>query len=189
MQSQEIEKWITDAKVGGSEPTPEAIETSDTGYHVTQFSNGVDLLRNSEAYKWLVATVQRDYQLRGVEPIRMDDHRNRLLKLLGTPTGILDTKTKISRRRPPPLYTAKLHLDWDLLLFLQEQEYPRDSLPGIVGHVITVTGDSHCVQALSCEEYMTQTWPRMGAEFVKCLDELARGQGENYLCEYMPCFS
>lgn len=178
----DIEQWMTESREGGAEPVPEVIETTDTVYPEAQISNGADLLRNSEAYRWLVTTIKRDYELRGVEPICMRDHRKTLLSFLETSTGISNTKIKISRRRPPPLYTVKFHLKWDLSLFLREQEYPNDTLSGIVGRVITISGDSHCVQALPCHAYMAQTWPRMGAEFLRYLDELVRAYGETHIC-------
>jgi hypothetical protein len=61
-------------------------------------------------------------------------------------------------------------MDWDLPNFLRGQGY--DTILEIaVEHAITVTGSSSNAQALSCMDYMCQTWPLSGREVVRVLQK------------------
>lgn len=142
-----------------------------------QLSFGHETLRESEAYKWLVSTVQRRVNMNGVEPSCMETHRQWLLKKLkeNTPSDELFGYQKISRRKSPALYTTKFELPyWDLIGFLRDQEYPVEDYHAIVGQIITISGDNQFTQALSCKEYMEQIWPTTGADFVALLQCLVQ---------------
>jgi hypothetical protein len=155
-------------------PESDSPETDPWG---DMFTFELATLRESEAYKWLVSTVQRNVKINGVQPSRMRDHRQWFLALLDS------TSTRISRRKKPDLYTAEFELSWNLMGFLQEQEYDDEDPSSVIGGVITLSGDDKCVQALPCKEYMEQIWPSTGPDFVQLFQRLVETPVENHSCK------
>lgn len=155
-------------------PESDSPETDPRG---DMLAFGLATLRESEAYKWLISTVQRNVKINGVQPSRMRDHRQWFLALLDA------TSTRISRRRKPDLYTAKFELSWDLIGFLQEQEYVDEDPSSVIGRVITLSGDHECVQALPCKNYMEQLWPSTGPDFVQLFERLVETPVQNHYCK------
>lgn len=139
-----------------------------------RLSFGHKALRESEAYRWLVSAVKQNTNMSGVRAVQMENHRNWLLTLLekNTPAEQAQKARKVSRCRKPPLYTAKFDLAWDLLKFLQTQQYADKDLHAFVGRAITLSGNDQFVQALPCKEYMEQIWPSTGADFIRLLERL-----------------
>ena len=139
-----------------------------------KLSLGHDALRNSEAYKWLVASIQNQSKLMETQPSQMNKHRERLIDILERNAPKM---LKISRRRKPPVYTIRLKTNWDLKGFIRWQEYHENDLSSAVSKTITLAGDGQFVQALPCKEYTEQVWSSTGPAFVKLLDDLVLQQG------------
>ena len=135
---------------------------------------GHEALRESEAYKWLTSAVQRNIHMNDIQPSCMESHRQWLLRLINqiVPQEHVLKHQKISRHRRPTLYTAIFELSWNLIDFLQGQEYTDKNLSACIGRVITLSGDHHYVQALPCKEYMNQIWPSTGAHLVQLFERL-----------------
>ena len=81
---------------------------------------------------------------------------------------LLSMRTPKSRR--PQVFQANFDMDWDLPNFLRDQEYDT-TLEIAIERAITVTGSSSNAQALSCIDYMCQTWPSSGREVVRVLQK------------------
>jgi hypothetical protein len=122
----------------------------------------------------------------GIQPTGMRGHHQWFLALLDTAThqGQATKPQRISRRRKPDLYTAQFELAWDLMGFLQEQEYPDEDLSRVIGRVITLSGDHECVQALTCAKYMEQVWPLTGPDFVQLFERLVEHPDQTHSCKY-----
>lgn len=146
-----------------------------------RLSSGRDVLRASEAYKWLVATVRRGVDMRGIDPRQMNDHGNWLLNVLeiNTPRKY----RKVSRRRRPALYTVKIELSCDLQGFFQSQAYEEYDPSVILSSVITLSGDQSSVQALPCWRYMEQTWPLTGVEVSELLERVIEAPTQHHQCK------
>jgi hypothetical protein len=59
------------------------------------------------------------------------------------------------------IYSAKFSIDWDPKAFLRGQEYNGQE-DEIIDQVITLSGTFRHGQALTCAQYMQQTWPSRG---------------------------
>ncbi|KAJ5525503.1 hypothetical protein N7494_012153 [Penicillium frequentans] len=64
-------------------------------------------------------------------------------------------------------------MDWDPVTFLQEQQY-LESPEIAIGQAIVLTGSAVMVQALTCSEYLQQTWPSSGMKILELIQELIR---------------
>ncbi|KAK5999155.1 Conidiophore development regulator abaB [Cladobotryum mycophilum] len=107
------------------------------------------IIHDTPAYQWLLGRLRREVIIGASDFTAVQGLRQMILLALPKP--------RISKRSPAQVFTMKFELIWDILAFLQQQEYeakPYEALP----QVITLTGTSPHVQALSCEEYMRQTW-------------------------------
>jgi hypothetical protein len=62
-------------------------------------------------------------------------------------------------------------LDWDPRLFLRVQEYAGNPA-NIFDHIITLTGSLDNAQALTCAQYMRQTWPESSDCVISLLHQL-----------------
>ncbi|KAK0645260.1 hypothetical protein DIS24_g8055 [Lasiodiplodia hormozganensis] len=69
-----------------------------------------------------------------------------------------------------PIFDARFEIEWDLLGFLRRQKYDA-ALEIAVERAITLTGSAKNAQAMTCLDYMSQTWPVIGEEIVKVLQK------------------
>ena len=58
-----------------------------------------------------------------------------------------------------PIFSVAVRVKWELQTFLAEEFDPEDDIASI----LTITGGISRAQALSCEDYMRQTWPQSGS--------------------------
>jgi hypothetical protein len=178
---QNIEDWMQNESTVLDTDSPETDPWDD------RLTTGLGSLRESEAYKWLISTLQRNVKVNGIEPNRMRAHHQWFLAQLDTHQGQA-TKHRISRHRKPDLYTAQFELSWDLMGFLREQEYADEDLSGVVGRVITLSGDHEYVQALPCRKYMEQIWPSTGPAFVELFERLVKTPTQTHCRTYHTLF-
>ncbi|KAL3456392.1 hypothetical protein BJX64DRAFT_41596 [Aspergillus heterothallicus] len=108
------------------------------------------------SYWWLVGSLRKIFFLTHMPqgPMRT------IAAIVGEP---------FNTRKPIPIdsnlesriVNARYVVDWDPLSFLETQDYSVD--PGdIIERVITMTGTLGDAQALTCAQYMRQTWPSFG---------------------------
>lgn len=118
-------------------------------------------LRESPAYTWL-----------------LDQARvcASLTKTAGTSLETINTKmddlfqAMEDRSLRGPVFDARFEVEWDLLGFLRRQKYDAP-LEIAVERAITLTGSAKNAQAMTCLDYMSQTWPVIGEEIVKVLQK------------------
>lgn len=60
---------------------------------------------------------------------------------------------------------------WEVLHVLQDGYEPNQPLSGIV----TLTGTLETAQAATCDEYITQTWPKAGPILLQAIDDALKG--------------
>ena len=92
--------------------------------------------------------------------------------------------------KPSPVFVTSFDMDWDLPDFLRAQEYDT-TLEIAFERAITLTGFGNSAQALSCADYMCQTWPSSGCEVVRALQKALTSptlscSGRRYLQNYCP---
>lgn len=180
-QDAAIAEWLKDSGQGGFPTTT----TDEIAYHddgEDQIISGHRILLDSEAYQWLVSVMQRTARLNAINPICMAGHREKVTRHIQTIATQEAEKQQLRRlitsKRPPPRYIARFSLSWDLLNFLRE-EYEGESMAGVVGQAVTLTGDGHSVQAATCRGYLEQVWPTTGSEFLGMVEDMVARIGQS----------
>ncbi|OGM48282.1 hypothetical protein ABOM_002156 [Aspergillus bombycis] len=133
------------------------------------------LIIDSPVYKWLLASLRRELDLHPAEPNAREAIRKRILYSL--PSSRI-----VSRYDQPTIYQVKFTLNWDLMAFVKEQEYDI-SKEGFLGRIITITGTRKNAQALTCLQYLHQTWQSFGASILQLVEAtLLDGPGYKHRC-------
>ncbi|KAJ5611872.1 hypothetical protein N7528_008977 [Penicillium herquei] len=101
-----------------------------------------DCLLVSPAYDWLLGHIQSHCVLEPSNPDIMADISCAILQ--GLPSQLC-----FSRQKSVPSYKMTYTLDWDLVSFLEDQEYSEDNAEALP-LVITLTGSREAAQALTC---------------------------------------
>lgn len=123
------------------------------------------ILENS-AYEWLLGDLRRHFTLTPSNPDVMTEIRKTIL-------NNLPSQPRFSRRESPLLYKMKYSLNWDLVSFLKGQNYGEETSKAF-SLVITVTGSRDAAQALTCSEYLRQTWPMSAGGVLELFEVLLK---------------
>jgi hypothetical protein len=113
------------------------------------------ILIQSKAYQWLVGRIQRILTTKGGG--NMESISKAILGRLNS-----------SDPESDGIYSAHYMIPWRPLEFLREQNYQKGENQAI-GEIITVTGSAIDAQAMTCAQYMNQTWPLSGVETLGAL--------------------
>ena len=117
-------------------------------------------LLQGPAYDWLLKNCQSSALLIHADSTTME--------LFSQPIADMLSSMRPSKSRQAQVYRATFDVDWDLPGFLRQQRYDT-TLEIAIERAITLTGSIVNVQALSCLDYMCQTWPSTGNEVVRTL--------------------
>jgi hypothetical protein len=138
-------------------------------FAISHFSDAWKFLTESRAYDWFVGKLKSIMQLTEAANSVAENIHHEILDYMNSMKGRYRSRTSFCRA------TIDI-LDWPLREFLAN-EYP-DKEKVQIGSIITSTGCSVDAQALSCSEYMCQTWPTTGLETLQSLKEaLGRESG------------
>ena len=165
-----IDEWLSSVKntdslgdmvVSGNLETPTIVRKDYKDMDSSQqFQASPDLknyqkfIQKSQAYQWLLSMIKGHAQLDTSNGSLMfnigESIRNQMLAHAPF--------RESSRHRALASIEMSFHLDWNPLLFIQEQEY---SVPAVqvLDHIICLTGTWKQAQAVTTSEYMEQTWP------------------------------
>lgn len=64
-----------------------------------------------------------------------------------------------------PIFSVAVRVNWELQTFLAEEFDPEDD----ISSMLTITGGISRAQALSCGDYMHQTWPQSGSNTLSAI--------------------
>jgi hypothetical protein len=117
-------------------------------------------LLDSSAYQWLIENARSSALL--------TPRKGTTLDLIAREFDATLLSIKTSRPDQAQIFQTKFWVNWDLQGFLSNQEYDS-TLEIAFERAITVTGSGTNAQALSCLDYMCQTWPSSGRQFVRIL--------------------
>ncbi|KAK3998110.1 hypothetical protein QBC44DRAFT_354055 [Cladorrhinum sp. PSN332] len=128
------------------------------------------LVSGDDGYDWLLGSLHREITLARPADDIMGEIRHAILTEL--PKAI-----RLSRKLAPPSQgcAALFSVDWDPVAFLRDQEF-EEPFSDSIAKAIAITGFAGKFQALSCMEYMVQTWPKTGSHLVKLLQKLLTPQ-------------
>lgn len=139
-------------------------------------------ISNIASYEWLLSSLRRELFLAPAKPNIMEAIRNKILTSL-------PSSHRLSRRLSAEAYTVTYVVQWNPLDFLDEQGYQEEPGEALKG-VITLTGSSEDAQALSCAQYLCQTWPSTGGYILQLIMEIVRaGPGNRQTCKSTTLYS
>lgn len=135
------------------------------------------LISSDPGYDWLLDCLRRETILERSVTDNMQAIRNRILQAV-------PRSRYVSRKASSRGCTVTYKLDWDPFAFLALQDY-EDPDREAVAKVITLTGFGRDAQALSCQEYLAQTWPSSGPLLMLLIENLVsnRDVGAKFDCE------
>ncbi|KAL2824352.1 hypothetical protein BDW59DRAFT_162455 [Aspergillus cavernicola] len=148
-----------------------AEEGHEEGASTSQFLAYKDFISKAPAYEWLLATLRRELLLAPAEPNSMEAIRKSIVTSL-------PSSNKISRKTAAEAYIVTFVTDWNPLAFVKEQGYKEDP-DEAVETTITLTGSANDAQALTCAQYLLQTWPSAGGHIMKLVKDVVRAGPAN----------
>ncbi|PYH64695.1 Pfs domain protein [Aspergillus vadensis CBS 113365] len=146
----------------------EDIPIEDGDENIPEHTKYWDLITASPVYEWLIGSLRRKLHLHPAEPNVQDVIRDRILE-------ILPSSRRVSRYDQPTVYQVVFLLSWDPASFIAEQEYDL-SEEGFLGKIITITGSSQDAQAMTCLQYLQQTWHSYGADILELVEATLRSE-------------
>ncbi|GJP88347.1 hypothetical protein AnigIFM59636_003606 [Aspergillus niger] len=122
-----------------------------------------ELLEQFPAYRWLIGRARKI--------LTLDTLGDNVMQDIARAFSLQSPSSTVGCILPPTLYDVDFVLHWDPRSFLRVQEYAGDPV-NIFDHVITLTGAPNNAQALTCVQYMRQTWPESSDCVVNFLHKL-----------------
>ncbi|KAK6535580.1 hypothetical protein TWF694_002035 [Orbilia ellipsospora] len=129
-----------------------------------------DLIFNAPAFEWLLESVRREFLLASTEPNCMESIKNRIIEAL-------PSSHKVSKHRSAEAFKAIFTTGWKPLQFLKEEGYQNEIGQAIEG-AITITGSSIDAQAVTCAQYMCQTWSQTGVSILDLIKDVIRDESQ-----------
>ncbi|OQV01785.1 hypothetical protein CLAIMM_07079 [Cladophialophora immunda] len=81
---------------------------------------------------------------------------------------------EFNRKHAPLLCCMNFDVDWDPVSFIKGEGYDEAENEAI-GNVLTITGTANNAQALTCLEYLIQTWPLSGPHIIEVVKAVIHG--------------
>jgi hypothetical protein len=135
-----------------------------------------DFIFKTPAYEWLLTNLRRELHLAPAEPSSMDSIRRKII-------NSLPSSHKVSKKKSADAYQMTFEIEWEPLAFVKEQEY-TEGPDEAVEIAITLTGSVRDAQALTCAQYLCQTWPLAGEHTIKLVKDVVRsGPGHRHTCK------
>lgn len=136
-----------------------------------------DFVFKAPAYEWLIASLRRECLLALAEPNTMEAIRRKII-------SSLPSSHEVSRKKSAETYKMTFGVEWDPLAFVKEQGY-REEPDEAVEIVITLTGSAKDAQALTCAQYLCQTWPSAGEHTIRLVKDVLRsGPRHRHTCKF-----
>ena len=91
---------------------------------------------------------------------------------------------RVSRRKSAEAYEITFVTKWDLLAFFDDQMY-KERPDEAVKTAITLTGSAKDAQALTCAQYLCQTWPSAGHHTIQLVQDVLNSvPGNQSTCKF-----
>jgi len=144
-------------------PVPASVERElDEVQEPPRYQEVRSFLLDGPAYQWLIENARSSALL--------TERKGTNLEAMARKIDAALSSMRTPKSRRSQVFQAIFDMDWDLPNFLRGQEYDT-TLEIAIERAITVTGSSSNAQALSCMDYMCQTWPSSGREVVRVLQK------------------
>lgn len=135
-----------------------------------------DFILNTDGFKWLITRLRRECKLVTTAPDAIRTIANEIMSLLPSPRYI-------TKKMPSPSHSVIFELDWDIIHFFETQQY-TDSPEKVIEGIITLTGSCLDAQAVTCAEYLHQTWPLTGGTILQLVKQFLIDEKE-HSCKWL----
>ncbi|KAK8131610.1 hypothetical protein PG984_008048 [Apiospora sp. TS-2023a] len=136
-----------------------------------------DFVHDLDAYQWLRTRLRRAFLMTTADPDIMTRINQEIM-------GTLPRPLRVTRRASSETYKVSFYVEWDPHSFLDQQicqEEPGDTF----ANALTLTGSTDNAQAVSCAEYLCETWPLTGPVLLELMKITARDQsGSEHTAEF-----
>lgn len=158
---------------GGKEET-EVMQEPTKPWHIAYH----DFIPKTEAYEWLLNRLRREFHLAPATPSIMDTLRLKITKSL-------QPIRRVSRRASSKTYKVIFEVDWDVLAFIEKQQY--DTSPaGAIERAITLTGSYQDSYVSTCGQYINQAWPLTGGVIMQLVKDMVESSHNSiHTCKFM----
>lgn len=154
----------------------------DEESNMPELSAYKSFISNVASYEWLLSSLRRELFLAPAKPNIMKTIREKIITSM-------PSSHRLSRRSSAEAYIVTYVIQWNPLDFLDEQGYEQEPGEAIKG-VITLTGSSEDAQALSCAQYLCQTWPSTGGHILQLIMDVVRaGPDSRQICKSPTLYS
>ncbi|KAF3902751.1 hypothetical protein AA313_de0203312 [Arthrobotrys entomopaga] len=128
-----------------------------------------DYIFKAPAFEWLIGSLRREVLLlTPIEQNYMETIRDDIIRSL-------PKSGKISKSRSAEAFNVSFKTGWKPLAFINEQAY--ETGPGeAIEKAITLTGSAEDAQALTCAQYIYQTWPSTSKYFTRLIKDVLQGE-------------
>jgi hypothetical protein len=134
------------------------------------------LLFEEPAYTWFLACIERERSMDPASPDLAKAIRKEI-------SDSLPSLRLVSRRRSAEAYKATFQIQWDPHAFIKNEGYKEDP-EHVVETAITLTGSLTDAQALTCCQYLHQTWPTSGNNIMQLIKSVvASHRGQTHTCK------
>ncbi|KAL4779277.1 hypothetical protein BJX76DRAFT_94159 [Aspergillus varians] len=120
------------------------------------------VVQSAAAYEKLLAAVRRECILATPELNLRDEIQKTIY-------SILPISRNISRNRQAQTFELTFNVDWHPFDFIYEQMY-RDRPDIAIRNCIVFTGIRAAARALTCTQYLQQTWPVIGLDILNLIE-------------------
>jgi hypothetical protein len=140
----------------------EGVKDEDDSIDQNETSGYYNIIVNSPAYKWFLTSLEKESTLQLETP--HPRIRQQILDKL--------PNRNISKKRNPDIYEVIFDLQWDYLMTEKLQYVLSEdtrSLTQSYRPPIVITGSPREAQVLTIQQYLAQTWPLTGLQFLNAL--------------------
>ena len=152
------------------DPLDDSVLEEDDEPSVSSLKEYQKLICSDPGYGWLLDRLRREMLLLRPEQDIMNEIGEEILRASRS-------TRRISRKKSSQGCRVIFSIEWDPVAFLDEQAFdePDDQA---IANAITITGSCKNAQALSCREYLVQTWPLIGSSVIQLIQELLRNRDD-----------
>jgi hypothetical protein len=159
---------LNDNEREGNEPD------ADSDIDLPGLNSYREFIIGTTAYEWLIRAVRRELELVSSEPNSMESIASQIRQKVFS----LPSFRNISRNASPQECKIMFTIPWDPRAFVKEQEY-QEMAADAIARAITLTGAAGNTQALTCEQYLKQTWPLSGKHTIQLVQDVVRSDKDS----------
>lgn len=126
----------------------------------------LNLIRPDPSFTWLVERLKSETVLC---PAKSDT----CLDIYSKIVSIFPPVRQVSKKKSAATCDAKISIPWNIVAFMETQKYDQVQSHALE-EAITITGTGLDAQALTCGDYIRQTWPILGIPVITLLKRVLK---------------